>query len=389
MKNFILVFILVFLTSCSDNEYENDINAGINDIVPKQNLMQASLQEKIDYKRHHLKNLTEWVSSNGLQVLNSVQKSNLNKDVFSIEYLFEESRKSKSFNMRGSDIEELNQSLDAFKNLNGESWYPILSVVNEPNELSKSADSTSTKTIIAVEDNDLNGETYTAYEIGENDELDIYDEELTPETTSNDFMIAIELGGCSDVPEITQTGVSCDGEFFGDASGAFDNPVDFTQLQLDEMKIKDRKEIWPFRSEISFKGYKLSNLTSNTDYACGEDIWSSVNCYNYSGKKITTLKRRDKGDLIEYNFQIDVQNSYNNDEILVYIIFEADGFPAPKKTAGIPLVNNSEVGIPYRSWNSQYHKQRLSNSNNFSFPLINNYSYNDSEIEYNFLLLSY
>lgn len=204
MKNFILVFILVFLTSFSDNEYENDINAGINDIVPKQNLMQASLQEKIDYKRHHLKNLTEWVSSNGLQVLNSVQKNNLNKDVFSIEYLFEESRKSKSFNMRGSDIEELNQSLDAFKNLNGESWYPILSVVNEPNELSKSADSTSTKTIIAVEDNDLNGETYTAYEIGENDELNIYDEELTPETTSNDFMIAIELGGCSDVPEIVE-----------------------------------------------------------------------------------------------------------------------------------------------------------------------------------------
>lgn len=85
MKSLIVVFILALLASCSNSEYDNDLTTDVNEIVPKQNLMQASLQEKIDYKRHHLKNLTEWISSNGLQTLNSVQKSNQNKDVYSIE----------------------------------------------------------------------------------------------------------------------------------------------------------------------------------------------------------------------------------------------------------------------------------------------------------------
>lgn len=297
--------------------------------------------------------------------------------------LYEESRRSKSSNMSDDEIEELEQSLDAFKNLNGESWYPILSVVNEPNELAKSADSTSTKTIIAVEDNDVNGETYTAYELGENDELVIYDEELTPETTSNDFMIALELGGCSDVPEIVDT-YDC-----GGAQGsAFDPPSGYTQLQLDEMKIKDLKEGFPFRSEISFKGYKITNLSPGTNYDCGEYISSSVNCYNSTGKEITKLKRSQKNDNKEYNFEIDKQNTYNNGEILVYIIFEAD-FPAPQHTAPIPLPNNSLTGIKYTSWQSQYHKVALSNSPIYNLPMINNYSHADNEIEYNLLLLSY
>lgn len=147
------------------------------------------------------------------------------------------------------------------------------------------------------------------------------------------------------------------------------------------MKIKDLKEGWPSRSEIAFKGYKI-NLNPDYGYDCGEYIYSSVNCYNYSGKRITRLKRKHKNDTRNYDWDIEKGENFAN-AILVYVIFEEDSFPAPVKTASILLPSSSSTNIGFRSWNSKYDQQALSNNNSYNLSSPNNFSRNNSSIEYN------
>lgn len=155
-------------------------------------------------------------------------------------------------------------------------------------------------------------------------------------------------------------------------------------LQINKMKIKDLKELWPGRSEVEFKGYKLAvnNITPNITIDCGDAIFSSTNCYTYSGKRISQVKRRHQGDTRTINWKIASNEGFYSD-VLVYVIFESDNFPAPKQSAYQDLPNGATSLIVYRSYESDYDKQVLSQNSTLGCPYVYGFSNDNRRIEYN------
>jgi len=150
------------------------------------------------------------------------------------------------------------------------------------------------------------------------------------------------------------------------------------------MKIKDLKESWPFRSEISIKVFKLENISSNQTYECGLSVKASVNCYTDTGNRILTLKRKWKNDNRTYNWRIETSDINSND-VVFYVLFEADVFPAPTKEEYVSIGNGSSSRITYRSWQNIYDKEAVSlNYNNtYGNPYAYSFSENNSVIQYN------
>jgi hypothetical protein len=358
MKKY-LVFLLGFiLISCSDNEnIPTEINS--SEIPDKSQLLDATLEEQIKYKKHHMKIISKWIANYGADLINSENKSS---NEFLVEELVSKAVHQKKFSNDENTYDDLFLSLDAFKDLGEEhSWIPIVRKIDRK-LLNKNADSLM---IISVEDADVNGEKFTHYLPGENDDdLIEADFPVTPETTQGHNNFVIELT-----------------PVYGVGTGG-GNTGSYTRLELDDMKIKDLNEGWPGRSEITFRGYKRSSFSQNTHYNCGESIYASVNCYNNGGNRITRLKRRHKNDMKNYDWEIERFNNFNND-VLYYVIYEED-FPAPKHTEFYSLPNGATSTIEYYSWQSKYDKQILTNNNLYQqFSSPNNFSENNSDIEYN------
>ena len=252
MKNlfFVLLSCLVLL-SCSENDnFVSEVESDV--ILEKSQIVDASLEEQIKYKRHHMKIISKWIANYGVELINFQKKD---EDEFLVADLVDKAIRQKKFSKDNENFNDVILSLDAFKEIGSESWHPIVRKL-ESNLLYKS---TEPQIIISIEDADLNGEKFTHYLPGENDDdLVEVDFEVTPQTTQNFDMLVAEL-------------FPVDGGGNADTGGDFGGGGGFTKLELDNMKIKDLKEGWPGRSEIAFKGYKI-DVQPNIGYSCGEDI---------------------------------------------------------------------------------------------------------------------
>lgn len=377
------------MVGCTENE-SLIAEESTAQIIDKSQVLNASLKQQIEYKRHHMGVISKWIANHGIDLIQSETKSeenllrsssNLKSSTdlnASYEVLVSELVKSSAYddnnimldsNSMDQSLDKLRESLNAFSDLGEDSWYPSLRVLESnlenPNK--------STKTILSVEDADENGEKFTHYFIEKDGSLQNVDFAVSPESTQKYNFIVLEIVKRSE-SEVEEESTELSGKIV-----SFNNP--YSQLELDQMKIKDLKENWPSRSEIAFKGYKI-NLNPDYGYDCGEYIYSSVNCHNYSGKRITRLKRKHKNKKRNYDWDIEKGENFAN-AILVYVIFEEDSFPAPVKTASILLPSSSSTNIGFRSWNSKYDQQALSNNNSYNLSSPNNFSRNNSSIEYN------
>jgi len=343
---------------------ENDASV----ILEKEQILDATLEQQILYKRHHMKVLANWVNDHGVDLIKNESK---NKNEILISDLVNRAISQKNYNLDNEDYNEVHTALNAFVNIGENSWHPVIRIVND-NFDQKNSDK---QTILSVEDADLNGEKFTHYLLGENDDdLVEADFPVTPESTQDHSLMVCEIVTIGDGGN---GGGSGTGGGYGGATGT----GGYVKLEIDNMKIKDLKEGWPGRSEITFRGYKRSSITPNTDYLCGQSIYASVNCQNTNGKRITRLKRRHKNDNRSYDWDVERNNDFSND-ILYYVIYEED-FPAPYRTSYYNLPNGANASIPYYSWQSKYHKQILTNNNNYNYPSPNDFSVNNSDIKYN------
>jgi hypothetical protein len=110
---------------------------------------------------------------------------------------------------------------------------------------------------------------------------------------------------------------------------------------------------------------------------------SSTNCQDYSGRTVKELKRSYEDDDRTYNWKIESSSDLNQ-EIIYYVVFEYDGFPAGETEEIFPLpLNGASTSFKYRSWNSIYDSAILSQNSQYNLPLIYGFSADNSAIKYN------
>lgn len=395
----------MLVTSCINEDSQNVLSLDSTElsILSKDEIGTASIEDKLRYKRHHLKVLTSFVLKQRV-VMDHLMKSNEIQhsdglQIFLVEKLVDDIIKSGQIKISNNELNKIENSLDAFKGLEGESWYPIIYLRNNSFSEFKN-DNEESRTFVAIEDADESGEFFTAYELLDSDggeqELLILDDNLTPEFVGTDDLIVIELTDCDDTIHQYQPCSVVGDDTYND--GISSGGSSSQNLVLEKIKIKDLKEGWPGRSEISLKIYKLPEdaLIPPVDGEgipeyCGDFVHASDDCTNYQGRRYMVLRRSNVNREFEVNWIMkDEGNDYNSDDIIFYVIFEADSWPAVRQTATFDEIPNITTRISFRSWQGYYDRQMASQStsvaNNYGIPYANALIIDNSDIKYNFTL---
>jgi hypothetical protein len=382
MKNTIkysllIIFLQLFTFCSSDEKIDEQIALEQVNFLDKAYIEKAPVDEQLKYKKFHLLKLATWLSHNNEEVRSLVEASNRNteNESLSLESIIVEFKKRG--NIISPEMElSLNTSLAAFRNLDGEDWYPFIRYERMSENLNRSPYDDS-KPLYAMQDFENNEEIAVGYQENSNGDLEEISERLSQEIIGEeDDIIIIGIGTCPFAYE----GDPCPFQ-----SSVPDPPGQFFVLKIGDMKIKAHKEAWPFRSDISFTGYYEPNLPVYSG-DCGEAMFRSVNCYNPDGSHIDQYKRSwvSDGDTRTQNFKMKSQSNYYTDDIVFYIIFEHDSWPAPSRTHTFPFSNGTARNVKYRSWQPKYDASMVAMdpNNTYGLPYANNYVVNNSEIEY-------
>ncbi|MCF6307760.1 MAG: hypothetical protein L3J09_07375 [Flavobacteriaceae bacterium] len=350
----------------------------------------APLTEQLAYKRFHLKKLISWLLNNDADVkstLLDIRSKNNKITTFYVENIINSiARKGIIDN---ETMEELTFSVEAFKNIQGESWNPTIRLTNFENYKNRNPYD-NTKPLYAMEDYDeVNQEEIAVgYQENAEGELESIEEELTPALEDENDIIVLALESCDPNQQQSQGGGQQQEEGFCGpfGGGGYDPPPSSIKLRINKMTIKHFNENWPLRPEIHFQGFSLSAPFGSGD--CGNAITGSANCYNYSGKRIDIYKRRWVSNQTEktQNFRIKTQPNYSSPEVIYYVIFEEDSFPASLEAACFDMPNGDIRCFEYRTNNNAYDQQKLHmniDDANADFPYAPGFSIDKNSIKYN------
>jgi len=370
-KLFLLLFLTSLFIACTNN----------NEIIEN-----ATLDEKLAYKRFHLTKIASWLLKNETEVKEALNILNSNyngeADTFFIESVINQVNSNQEIDKSETiNDENLEFSLTAFVDIENESWFPTMRVHDFEKYLSR-APYDDTKTLYALDDYDQTNQEQImkGYQENTDGDLEPINETLNEQLAGEDDIIVLEILPCTgDGGGQEQLRGLCDPEG-GGTQYSF-------RLRIDKMTVKHHKEGWPGRSEINFKGYALSAPFGTGD--CGNNITGTSNCYIYSGRSIEQYKRSwiNNQDERSQLYLMKTQESEVTDEVVFYLIFEEDSFPAPLDTKTFQMPNGDLRNITYRSWQSPYDTQTLSmnpaNTYGLPYPNYNNFSVDKNSIKYN------
>lgn len=383
MKTKILLFsaLIAFISCSKENNDLNDETLDLEkDIVSIENIDKATMEEKLKYKKLHLLKLGKWFIDNQLEIKEKIialNGENQKEITLALEDIYRELNNSYA---SSSEKNEIEKSLNAFKNLNGDDWYPTIRLL-DATRYSQRNPYDDQKVLIAIEEIIDSTQVFKGYQEDINGELNEIDEELTETLLGENDIILFDLGPCGVLidPIHQRNSNPCGTTGTG-------NGNDLYKLKIDKMTVKHHKEGWPGRSEINFKGYKLSSLPQ-TSGDCGEVMHASVNCYNYDGRMIEQYHRSwiNNQEERNLNWTLKTQQNFGSNDYIFYVIFEQDSWPANERTQTFTFPNGQIRNLKYRSWQTKYHSVLLSQdpNNNNNIPFANNYSYEDNAIKYN------
>lgn len=372
----LIVLNLFFVTSCQYEDIENEEEIAVKETSQEQMgdasrslIEDRPLQEQLNYKKTHLLAISQFISDNKTQIQGYLEPAlmSAHDSLYPIEFKVKDVLDDLHI-----DYTSVNSSFDAFSDLDSLSWDPVLIIPYKSNTIVNGSYD-STDPIYAIADYDLVNEveTESLYMASTGGTLMSY---TTPMQESQAMYYLVHY-----LDLISDGEVGGGGSSSGSGSGG-----SYYRLKINRLKPKDGKETWvQGKSEIHFKGYKLSFLPSTSGY-CGDHMYSSSDCYDYYGKRIKRVKRSDIGDEFMANFTIEDYTTYQNSDMVFYVIFEYDGWPAPKKQWDFPFVNGEYRAIEYRTWNSAYHKKMVSMdpTNTYGLPFARSYSLENSAIKY-------
>ncbi|MEM6517097.1 MAG: hypothetical protein AAF688_13005 [Bacteroidota bacterium] len=380
---FLIAAVLFVTLACSneDNFEPNDTEQSelfTTTEGSRGNINNGTLQQKLDYKRDNLKYLGDWLVSNinlAQTLADNNNTSNSDYYTMSVSYIID--------NSTDRNDAGLKSALDAFLNLDGEDWYPTVTFI-EP----KGAP--TGQITVAIPNYVNNREVYQGFEKDSRNDLVLVHNELDQTNHESNELLMMEISQCGSIginpgpDEFLNCDALANSDPLGGGSGGH-------KIRINKMTVKDRKEWWPGRSKVHLIGAKVTGLPLDSGY-CGENIVGGGNCLNESGKRIQRMRRRDRGDEKTLNYIVKQDPSSSNpDDYIFYRIFEHDSWPAPIKgelsdfNAHFYFPNQEYRMIEYRSWNSEYDRQILSQTYNnpYNIPFSNTFSTDNSDIKYN------
>lgn len=202
MKKIIyFVSLLCLIASCSKEENTNtpfNESPSSKEIYNDKNYIEnAELKEKLEYKKYHLNEIAKWISSHDIDVLNSIKKIRTN-DV-------DQSGNEISFFLKDLDVDfkektgnysfaKFESSLDAFVGLEGETWYPKITVLNADKFMNKSTfDSEKPIIVFSEYEEEIGVESLVGYQENEEGELIELDNAVTEEFAMDKTLLVLSI----------------------------------------------------------------------------------------------------------------------------------------------------------------------------------------------------
>ncbi len=388
-KLFILVLCLLVLSCAKEDNNTIDETSSLN-LYDKINIEHADLSKQLEYKRFHVKKIISWLIKHNKEVrdvVNEVKKKNSAQERFYVKMIVD---KISNFKKIKTD-QDLEFALNAFTNLDGENWYPVI-YFHDFERKNVKVPFDSLKTLYATSDYDtaIQEQITIGYQENSNGELTTIDETLQEGMADENDVIILDLIPCTGTGGQQQYG-ACSGGGGGNTPPPPPPPNNSSLHYIDKMTVKYHKESWPERSDVKFVGFKLQNPPVQTQF-CGFNFYER-SCTDVDGDMIKKFKWRWVNNETEktVNFRIDALDppAYGIPLYFNYVIFEQDSWPAPKNEARFYYSTGSYAYTEYRSWQVYYHKVSLSywqlqsQGNQEGFPWLNGYSVDINPIKYN------
>ncbi|SDQ10904.1 hypothetical protein [Flagellimonas zhangzhouensis] len=355
----LFIVLLILLSSCENEEEpslvieENQSNSLLFD---KAGIERAELKEKLAYKNYHLTKLMEELyrlnpNFDNEKAGKSAKAEHLN--AFYFKDLFSKNIEGKSESTLNDSIQ---YSLEAFIELEGESWYPYVYKIK---------DGTGTQPLFLINsfDLDLKKEIVQGYILNVRGQLelkyrdllenDIFGPNPVEEALENEvFVLGI-------APEDQEYILPEDENADSYGGGGGNDDILPEDLQIFKIKIKDKKESWLEKADVHIYGYAMSDdedffqplgffwgdritidgaqIRNNPEYVLGKFSNSDVNNGTFKTINKHLMNKRASSSIF-----------------ISYIIYEYDGFPAPLKQVSFGRPGGTDALISYRSYNQKY-----------------------------------
>lgn len=378
MKKLILTLCsAVLLLSC--NSETTGLEETQEQILSKSQIENATLKQKLAYKKHYLQEALKTVKDLGFttnDILKLSKKQNAQEKTFVLDDFLKlaNERNMRVSSEKVSKIKELN---NAFRNLDGRSYnisfyVPFADKLQEKTSNTKNAKLASmTEEIYIFEQQDISDQTaFEGYVLNEDSQYVTYDQLVTEEladelATENTAVIIVGLqentlalqdseGNLIDVSAGT-TG----------SSGTSSALATRTEFRILDMAVKTHKESWiAGASELTIRGFKFYNglvqstFNSNSTSHGGlpEMIFRKFSRKEVSNRNLITLHSNV------------ARSNVNEMGTLYYVIYEADNWPATTRTVNFN-VNGQNTQLKYFSSDLAY----ISNSSQSGIPPSNIY----------------
>lgn len=392
MKKLVLTLCTtLFLISCN-----NEI-AGLDEvkteakILSKSEIENATLKQKIAYKKYYLKEALKTIKEMGFNandLLSLAKKINAQKNTFILEDLIKLAY-DKNMKISNEKVAKLKSISEAFKKLDGHS-YNISFYIPFADKLQSTNNSLGRletgQEIYIFEEEDVAEQTaFEGYVLNEDAEYVTYEQLITEE-------LAEELAVENSTPVIV-VGLQEESIALQDFDGNYIDPYTTSSnttastygnknFKIGNMTVKEHKESWiAGASEITVQMYKLENnnlqkisyINSHTAGGYSEFIFNKFSRSDVRNKKQKALN-------VSLGGPIDNTPSTLQNTKLFYVIYEADNWPVTTREVTFPYsVNGNSLKIKFGSSHSEYYN---SNANSNQIPITTE----NNAIKFNSLL---
>jgi hypothetical protein len=404
-RNSICILVLaLILASCTLTEDEKDMivieEKSVSSFYDKAWVTKAKMDEKLAYKNYHLTKLMEEVLRSNPNFEKQIKADSKKGNYMGI-LNFEDALKG-SFKAKGEQKmnDSIQFSLDAFVGLEEESWTPYLEKIKEgrkdsPLFLINSYDPISEREIVIGYVLNLRGELTLKYR--DVSEEDIFGNESNGSPYEGE-VYALSL--ISNNEGLSQEEAQNCEECGGDGGGGYlpgsggGNGSLFQNLEIEKLKIMDKKESWLEKADVYLYGYAMSE-NPNFFYPLGyywgiRETIDGAQIRNNPEYRLAKFSNSDvdNGAFKTINYYL-LKEKSESKTFISYIIYEYDGFPAPLKAVYFDGPGGNQAKISYRSYNQKYIDTQVRACDNFlyeGFSVMNGFgnTMKNSVIEYNY-----
>ena len=375
-------FMLIILSVSCESEEEQNLplveGQSISMFFDKEIIQKAELMEKLAYKNYHLTYLMEEViHRNGdfdsHNNMNALKRGSIN-ETFKFKDLLGDVRTGKGEEQSRDSVQF---SLEAFIDLEGESWQPNLKKIKEGDEIAplfliNSFDPSSQREVVlGYVLNDLRKMELKYRDLSQEN---VFGSNPIEEAKENAiYVLGISLEEQEDMlPEIFS-------EDDGGGGGSNNNYV-----KMEYVKIKDKKESWVEKADVKFEVVATPASSLNPgEFSTHCGVNAGLGCY-WNGSFLAHCNNSEVGKKRLLNREMGILQHGTFADIAVFVIFEYDSWPAPTHVYE-KILNGESLKVGYRSYQSPYDEMTANFHDQNPYNLVNgrNLSRNISDIEYN------